>query len=102
MGGWGLCIAKNMIHLSYEDMDVSFMVQLLSTKYSLKVVKDASFIRLMKHTDHSHSTNCIEKNPTTCSRVIFFYKPRASQLPVVKSCPPFMKPQNFIRGFSQS
>jgi hypothetical protein len=32
IGGWGLCIAKNMIHLSYESMDASFMVQLLSTK----------------------------------------------------------------------
>jgi hypothetical protein len=33
MGGWGLCIAKNMIQLSYEVTDVSFMVQLLSTEY---------------------------------------------------------------------
>ena len=32
-GGWGLCMAKNMIHLSYEGMDVSFMVRFLSIKY---------------------------------------------------------------------
>jgi hypothetical protein len=32
MGDWRLFIAKNMIQISYEGMDVSFMVQLLSTK----------------------------------------------------------------------
>jgi hypothetical protein len=61
MGCWGLFIAKIMIHLSYDGMDVSFMVQVLSTKYSLKVVKDVSFVRLMKHTKHFHSTYFLEK-----------------------------------------
>ena len=72
MGCWGLFIAKNMIHLSYDGMDVSFMVQVLSTKYSLKVVKDVSFVRLMKHTKHSHSTNFIEKKTLLLTSGSFF------------------------------